>query len=254
MIKKIIYHLLHNLVINNLAILFKFENKLKNSNRMWSNYKIDINKSLQENVGFSHRPDVEESLIKAHNDLKNVCKKYLISNSTILDVGCGTGLYLKDIDDLGFNLHGIDLSSQMIDAAKNHLKGIQFHVGDIMTYKFNTKFDLIYSISVLEYISRNDISSHFKKLAELLNENGVIFIHYPHALNLRDTLYPDLDYIKYSPNVISKIASEFFIIIDHHHSYDSRVVSRYDAIVYPSLSGTFKNGYLLVAKKKDGLK
>lgn len=46
-------------------------------------------------------------------------EKYVGRNSTILDVGCGYGLTLNELHQLGFhNLVGIDFSSGMIEQGK----------------------------------------------------------------------------------------------------------------------------------------
>lgn len=250
MFRRLLYRLTHNIFVNNIAIALRLENRLKSSNTMWKNYKVDSSKSLQENVGFSHRPDVEEALQKAHDDLKKTADTYLKAGSNVLDIGCGTGLYLKDLTGKGFHLYGIDMSEEMVKAAKQHLPEVTYYTGNFMQTEFPVKFDLVYSVSVLEYIARNDLKAHFKKLYDILNPGGVIFIHYPHALNFVDTLYPDLNYIKYAPSVVEKCAASFFEVIEHRHAFDNRKVKNYDPTVYPSQNGTFKNGYLLVARRK----
>ncbi|MGZ3885477.1 MAG: class I SAM-dependent methyltransferase, partial [Bacteroidia bacterium] len=169
--------------------------------------------------------------------------------SSVLDIGCGTGLYLKDLTGKGYELSGIDMSGEMIEVASKELPDVKFYTGDFMTCTFPGKFDLIYSVSVLEYIARNDLDAHFARLAGCLNAGGIIFIHYPHALCRLDTLYPDLNYIKYSPTVIEKTAKRHFDILTHQHCFDDRVITDYDRKPYPSARGTFKNGYLLIARK-----
>jgi predicted TPR repeat methyltransferase len=250
LITKLKIILSNNLITNNLAILLGFENKLKSSNKMWNSFLIDPNKSLQENVGFSHREDVEEALNKAHKDLRDTVNSYVPLNGSILDIGCGTGLYLKDFYDKSYDLNGIDLSEEMIKQAKLHLPKVNFTISNFISLNLPKKFNLIYSISVLEYIGRSELDLYFKKLFDSLVNEGIIFIHYPHALAFIDTIYPDLNYIKYQPKVISKIASKYFTIIRHEHCFDGRIIQSYDRNSYPSVNGTFKNGYLLIARKK----
>lgn len=249
-IRKILRLCLNNIFINNIAIVFYFENILKQSSSQWKKFRIDRSLTLQENVGFSHRRDVEEALKRTHRDLVETASKYLPENAIILDIGCGTGLYLSEFRNSRYKLHGIDISSQMIDAAKSHLQGVYFYVGDFLKYEFGTKFNLIYSVSVLEYIARTDINRYLRKLYDLLDKNGIIFIHYPHAISFIDTLYPNLNYIKYSPAVVENYASRYFDILSHKHGYDDRIVKKYDKTPYQSVNGTFKNGYLLIARRK----
>lgn len=238
-----------HIVLNNMSILFGFEKRLKLSNHLWKKYKLDKSRSLQENVGFSHRKDVEEALAKTHNDLVATAKKYLHENDTLLDIGCGAGLYLKDFKGSNYKLAGIDISPEMIEAARAYLVNVKFHVGNFMEITLSEKFNLIYSISVLEYIARTDMDAFFRKLSESLFDNGIIFIHYPHAVRFVDTLYPDLNYIKYSPEVVEKYASKYFEIISHCQAFDERVIKKFDKTPYSTVVGSFKDGYLLVARK-----
>ena len=240
-----------NIIVNNFAIVLNFENKLKNIDKHWIYFSYDSSKSLQENVGFSHKAEVEEALLKTHKDLVSVAGLYLIKGDSILDIGCGTGLYLEEFSGSDYMLYGIDMSKQMINVAKQHLPNVHFVIGDFMRQKIDRKFNLIYSISVLEYISRTDMHAFFRKLHTSLAQNGIIFIHYPHALSAYDLMYPDLNYIKYSPYVVERISSKYFDILSHKHGFDNRIVKRFDANPYKSTRGTFKNGYLLIARKKS---
>ena len=240
--------LVGRILINNIIIATRLERYVRKINNRWVNFKPDPQKSLQENVGFAHTKNVEEALKKAHADLKRITKKYLSPGDRVLDIGFGAGLYLKDFGN-DYILTGLDLSSEMIKLAEKDLFGVKFIIGDFMDVGFDEKFNLIYSISVLEFICRTDLDAFFRKVKNLLEPGGILFIHYPHALSFIHTLYPDLKYIHYSPALIERKARKYFQIIEHHHAFDGRVVAKYDPITYPSQYGTFKNGYLLVARR-----
>lgn len=252
-IRKIIELSTRNIIVNNIAVILRFDNRFKSIGGYWRNFSYDSSKTSQENVGFSHLPDVEEALRKTHSDLVSAARMYLSPGDAILDIGCGTGLYLKDFENEEYELFGIDMSAQMIAAAKKELPRAHFVVGDFMKQDFTRKFGLIYLISVLEYISRTDLDSFFRKLYDLLAENGIVFIHYPHALSFYESLYPDLNYIKYSPPTVQRIAEKYFDILSHKHGFDDREVGRFDVKPYPSERGSFKNGYLLIARKKRSI-
>jgi predicted TPR repeat methyltransferase len=249
MIRKIIYHLTHNVVVNKLIILFRAENKVKSINRVWTAFKYNPDRSLQENVGFSHRDDVAKAIDVIHADLRKLVNENKHVKS-VLDVGCGTGLYLKDFENSNLRLTGIDLSSELLNAAATHVPEAKFICGSYLQTPLPEKMDLIYSISVLEYISRNDLRRFFRKLYDDLNHGGLVFIQYPHALSLWDTFYPELNYIKYSPQVVERVAEEYFTIERHSHGFNKKTVGRYDKEPFMVKGGSFVNGYVLIGRKK----
>ncbi len=70
-------------------------------------------------------------------------------NARVLDLACGTGRHAVAFASAGFEVVGLDLSSQMIDAAKAHMKEngvtVQFHVADMVHASDTVQgpFDLI---------------------------------------------------------------------------------------------------------------
>src|SRR5688500_4267264 len=215
----------------------------------WSKVKIDQSKTLQENVEFSHEQNVQEAIDRVHASLRSVAAE--IRPATVLDIGCGVGLYLDDFET-GVAKHGTDLSADFIREAKARIPEGVFMTGDFMTLQMGARYDLIYSISVLEYIPPSQLNAFFARIAMLLNPGGVVFIQYPHALSGWQTLYPDLSYIQYSPRKIVTAARAHFDIIASRHSYDNRALDcRYDNLRYdPDREKSFRNGALLIARKK----
>jgi SAM-dependent methyltransferase len=250
---KSIYHSIkyrstNNILINNLLTFLKLDSILKPSQKIWNKFSFDIQKDLQENAGFSHREDVSEAILKAHNDLKETVATYLNKGDSILDIGCGPGLYLADFKE-NHKLFGSDISQGMINEAKKLVPDATFYKNDFLTQHFSNRFNLIYSISSMEYVPRSSITAYFKKIFELLEPKGILFIHYPHALSFYDTLIPNINYINYSPKVIEKTCKRYFTIIKHSHAYDERSIGRFDKKRYIGINGSFKNGCLLIAQK-----
>lgn len=250
-LKKVYLFSFNNIAFNKLMIALNKEHwARKFQANSWAKFKHDPKRSLQENAGFSHRKDIEKALQMTHDDLAGVRKEHLQAGDAVLDIGCGPGLYLQDFGT-DFDLTGTDISKGMLDLAKIELPAVDFRHGDFLSLDFQKKFHLIYSISVMEYIARRDIARFFEKLAGHCAEGGLIFIQYPHALRSRDLYYPNLSYIRYSPALIEKLASEHFDILRHDHSYDRRKVDAYDQKRYASgTTMSYLDGYQLIAKKR----
>ena len=241
-----------NRLRNKIAKIIGKSNKI-NSKDYWKNYIVDPNKSHQENVGYSHIKDVQECIDKTHILLKDVVKKYLGNNkSCVLDIGCGPGLYLKDFSDL-HQLFGIDINTNMLALAKQNVPNANLIHGEFLEHKFETRFELIYSIGVIQYFTPDEIQDFFNKVADLLNSGGFIFISYPHALSENDILHPDNNFVHYSPNYLNEIIAKRFKLLQNKHVFDERVVMDYDRNPYkplnPNFDRTYKNSSILIAQK-----
>tara|TARA_X000000368_G_C23047844_1_gene719945 strand:- start:1537 stop:2190 length:654 start_codon:yes stop_codon:yes gene_type:complete len=92
----------------------------------------------------------------------------------VLDLGCGTGEFLKIFYDMGANCIGIDSFKNF--KVKN-FKKIRFINEDIYTYlnkNKNYKFDYIFCFEVIEHL--NDKDKFFKLVKKNLKRNGILFI------------------------------------------------------------------------------
>lgn len=100
--------------------------------------------------------------------------KLIPPNSILLDVGCGTGEFLKSLP-LSIKATGIDLNPTII---QNKLI-IQ---DDFLKHSFNTKYDIITFWHSLEHFSNPQII--INKSISLLNKHGKIFITLPNTNSL----------------------------------------------------------------------
>lgn len=251
MLARIINFLTNNIIINNPLIWLGLDAFVLKYFGMYKRIRLDEKLSPQEMAGFSKRKEVQEAIDKTHFDLTETTNRYLQNGDAILDIGCGPGTYLKDFEGK-YNLTGIDINPQMIESAGRNIQGAQLILGDFLGHDFDRKFKMIYSVSVLEFIPPSKLRAFFRKAHHLLEEGGVLFIHYPHALKYIDTLYPDLFYIEYSPRKVENELKNNYKIIKHQHGFDGRTVDLYDPKPYEPGVRTFKNGYLLIALRKGG--
>jgi ubiquinone/menaquinone biosynthesis C-methylase UbiE len=76
----------------------------------------------------------------------------------ILDLGCGTGLFLKTYEDLGGCGIGLDLSREMIRRARMRCGVSEFFVGNAEILPFcDESFDAIASLMAFSYVRRPDM-------------------------------------------------------------------------------------------------
>ncbi|MEP7262891.1 MAG: class I SAM-dependent methyltransferase [Bacteroidota bacterium] len=244
------FRLTNNRLINNLLILLHMDVWMVDRFAIYKRVVPDVQLSPQEMAGFSRNREVQEAIDKTHDDLQQVAAEMVKPNGSILDIGCGAGAYLTHFVKK-YTVTGIDLNRTMIEKGKTLFPDVEFIYDDFLKYQFSKKFDYIYSISVLEFIPPGRLAVFFAKIAALLNENGILFLHYPHALDKKSLHFPDLYYIEYSPAKIAAAALPYFTTVSHNHAFDNRIIEHFDDNPYNPGTRTFKNGYLLIARKKQ---
>jgi cyclopropane fatty-acyl-phospholipid synthase-like methyltransferase len=249
MISKLFFSLTNNILLNNIFIKLGLDSLLTSRFGIYKRIKIDTNLSPQKMAGFSEKSIVQEAIDKIHAQLETLVQHNLNEGDRILDIGCGAGAYLKKWEGK-YDLTGIDIHPEMVQEAKKYVPTATFILDNFLNHDFDHKFKLIYSVSVLEFIPPSRLMAFFRKVHLLLEPDGKLFIQYPHALNFKDTLYPDLYYVEYSPRKIEQELRNNYKIITHEHCFDGRIIDLYDPKPYEPGIRTFKNGYLLIAEPK----
>ena len=70
----------------------------------------------------------------------------------VLDLGCGTGQLSAQIAAAGAEVVGIDLSAEMIEAAREEFPDLSFVVGDARDFFFAEPFDAVFSNAALHWV------------------------------------------------------------------------------------------------------
>lgn len=101
-------------------------------------------------------------------------------NSSILDVGCGTGYPIDFfLSERGFRITGIDSSAKMIEKASSlKLKNTEYHVADLFGFRTEEKFDAIIAFDCLWHICHDNQKYIYGTIASLIKKGGYfIFTH-----------------------------------------------------------------------------
>ena len=97
------------------------------------------------------------------------------SHERLLDVGCGTGHWSRFFLSLGYEVHGIDLSGEMIAAACAAVPGCTFEVADACDLPFDAaSFDVVASMATLEFV--RDPAVAVREMARCVRPGGRLLI------------------------------------------------------------------------------
>jgi len=97
----------------------------------------------------------------------------LSKESSMLDIGCGPGLYTQRLSELGYRVTGLDFSERSIEYAKTHDSKTKYVLMNYLEMDYHEQFDLItliwcdYGALVLE-----DRITLLKKVYQALNPGG----------------------------------------------------------------------------------
>lgn len=113
-----------------------------------------------------------------YKNLKNLYKQLIPKQSSVLEIGCGTGDLISEMDaHQGF---GIDISPEMIKIAKQkHLK-IQFEAITVENFKTEIIFNYIFLADVIEHLE--NIPSTIEAINKLCSKDTQIIFTYANPL------------------------------------------------------------------------
>ena len=106
-------------------------------------------------------------------------RRHGMKGKRIINFGCGTGRHDFELEKLGYQCHGIDMSEGMIKEARSRAcqkeSSVEFEVADIRDYKTGEKYDAVISLfHVMSYQNTNeDVVAAIRSAANCLNEGGL---------------------------------------------------------------------------------
>ena len=102
-----------------------------------------------------------------------------LSGARALDVGCGGGILTEGLADAGANALGIDLSEQVLDAARSHARSRDLAVdyrcvsAEALSREQPGRFDVVTCMEMLEHVP--DPASVVRSCASLVRPGGRVF-------------------------------------------------------------------------------
>lgn len=138
-------------------------------------------------------------------------------NSSILDLACGRGRYSQYLSSLGYDVTGVDISTEnILEAKKSESSNLKYLIHD-MRNPLETKFDLILNLftSFGYYENDNDNLSIIKSIKSNLNRTGKVVVDFFNTdYVLKNIVENEKKYIDNTKFVINRYLNEDLLIKD----------------------------------------
>ncbi len=116
------------------------------------------------------------SLLQPREEFK-IFSQMVITGKIILDAGCGGGRDCKAFVEQGFQVIGIDLSTQMLKIAKNTAPECQFQQADLRKIPLeDNSIDAIWCCASLLHLKRSEVSRALLEFKRVLKEKAICCI------------------------------------------------------------------------------
>lgn len=118
------------------------------------------------------------------------------NQSHVLEIGCGTGLFTKELARTDNTIVAIDILETLIMKAKERVSSanLSFIVGNAYETEFKSEsFDFIVSSSALHHL---EVDSALKEFSRILRSGGRVMFTEPNMMNPQVALIKNLPFIK----------------------------------------------------------
>jgi len=120
--------------------------------------------------------------------IENLLRKHAPAARTLLELGCGTGTHAVLLAEQGYIIHGIDLSEEMLEVARQRSatlpidisQRLSFSQGNVRDFELDSQFDAVLSLfHVVSYQATNhDLYAMFFNVARHLKSGGIFIFDY----------------------------------------------------------------------------
>ena len=145
-------------------------------------YRLFLDSDMQYSCAYFRDPEMTLEEAQAAKKAHIAAKLRLRPGLKVLDIGCGWGgMALTLARDHGVRVTGVTLSENQLATARRRARAegldgmTDFRLLDYR--KLDEQFDRIVSVGMLEHVGLPQFPTYFRKVNELLDEDGLALIH-----------------------------------------------------------------------------
>ena len=113
---------------------------------------------------------------------------YTFKDKTLLDIGCGTGDFLRIAQENKWDVTGIEPNQKAREIANKKINGQVFNIDSLTEFQ-NGSFQIITLWHVLEHVY--DLQNHIKTIKDLLKKDGAIIVAVPNYKSFDANYYKE---------------------------------------------------------------
>ena len=135
----------------------------------------------------SDQDDAESFETSGRADAEPLIPLLPAGGGSALEIGCGIGRILQHLAPSCTALHGIDISAEMIQQARQrlaHLPNVQLHVGNgyDLAPLDDHSLDLVFSQFVFQHMPKTTVYNYFVEAGRVLRPGGLFRFQVPNIL------------------------------------------------------------------------
>lgn len=178
--------------------------------------------------------------------------KHLKPNASILEIGCGQGMLMKKLENLKFDVYGIEPSAEASQIARKHGLNVVTGYFPNQSLPLNKKYDAVIMSHTLEHVK--DPGSLINEIKKII-PGGILMLVQTNWKGLMPKIYkskwyawaPEHHYWHFTPKGLSIYLNKFnFKIIEFEYSslvHPKNIIWRIS-----NLKPKFKDQFHLIAK------
>jgi SAM-dependent methyltransferase len=121
---------------------------------------------------------------------------HLKPGMTVLELGCGTGSFTRELARSGANVVAIDLSPELLEIARANCSApnVQYQIQNAYSLSYSeAQFDSVVGSSVLHHL---EIKEALRDIIRVLKPGGTIYFTEPNMLNPQIAIQKNVPWIK----------------------------------------------------------
>jgi ubiquinone/menaquinone biosynthesis C-methylase UbiE len=121
---------------------------------------------------------------------------HLISGTNVLELGCGTASFTRELALTGANITAIDISPELLEAARSNcpLANVTFELQNAYALSYpDARFDSVVGSSILHHL---EIDEALRQIYRVLRSDGRMSFTEPNMLNPQIAVQKNVPFIK----------------------------------------------------------